>query len=347
MNGGRKIRPARALIILIISGHYIPCTKTLNSLSTRADSSKISASASTLEGELFMTLRLLSFICTVTAASIMTSIMVSCGGGAMSGGADAQKGKKSAESDDDATDPQVIAGAYLTCDNTSEANTEVSCNLESDGKKIIPTKSERIDYVADTGATKPIPRTSQNASYDAVFSGLKDISATKFKATMSRNSIPIDHWSCDGSKLPCKPIVKRTAGSSLSLSGLNGKWIGKNSDDYVLGKKDWLFDAKPAPADDYCDDRGRPVADAKKVKASWTFDGFLTGFTGLPDPSFEASAQLPYCVRKINGQTIRTGTKCSVVVAQRGPDRIHDVLVYPKDMSQTSKDQIAGLTLCN
>jgi hypothetical protein len=129
---------------------------------------------------------------------------------------------------------------------------------------------------------------------------------------------------------------------------LNGKWIGQNSDDYVLGKTVlWVFNVKPAPADDYCDAQGKPVADKEKVKASGTWDGFLTGFTGLPDPSFEASAQLPYCVRKINGQTIRTGTKCSVVVAHRGPGLIHDVLVYPKDISENSQKELAGLTLCN
>jgi hypothetical protein len=210
----------------------------------------------------------------------------------------------------------------------------------------MPTKSERVDYVANTGA-KEVPPTSQNASYNAVFSGLKSTSTTTFVARLYRNSTKISEWSCDGSKLPCTPVVKRTTGSSLSLTGLNGKWIGQNSDDYVLGKTVFfVLNVKPAPADDYCDDRGRPVADAKKVKASGTLDGFLTNFTGLPPPKIINSDASPHCVRKINGQTIRIGTKCSVVVARRGPGKIHDVLVYPKDISETSQKEIAGLTLC-
>ena len=350
MNGGRKIRPTRVLIILIISEHYILCAKTLNSLSTRADLSLISVSVNTLEGELSMTLRLLSFICTVTAASLMTSIMVSCGGGAMSGGADAQKGKNSAESDDDATDPQVIAGAYLTCDYTSEANAEVGCGLRrSDGTNITPTKSERIDYVANTGATE-VPPTSRNASYDAVFSGVKNISTTKFLARLYRNttkiseSTKISEWSCDGSKLPCKPVVTRGNGGTPpkpALQNLSGYWSGGDSmtDSFIEGSK----------AEVFCDGNGvkskTEIVDAFKKWNRILALGSIVANPPSESQKINSVQSMPACKK-----TIKSGPSCKVVPVrllnldngQLKPSRILTVLIYKDGSDMTELDKITG-----
>jgi len=286
-----------------------------------------------------MTLRQLSLICTVTAASFMTSIMVSCGGGAMSGGADAQKGKKSAESDDDATDPQVIAGAYLTCDYTSEANKEVGCNLSSAGTKITPTKSERIDYVANTGATEA-PPTSQNASYSAVFSGLKNISTTTFLARLYRKSTKISEWSCDGSKLPCKPAVSRGTGGpppppppKPALQNLSGYWSGGDSmtDSFIEGSK----------AEVFCDRNGvkskTEIVEAFKKWNSILASGSIMANRPSESQKINSVQNMPACKK-----TIKQGPGCKAVPVRLRGSNILTVLIYKDGSDMTELDKITG-----
>jgi hypothetical protein len=295
-----------------------------------------------------MKLRLLSFICTVTAAAIV----VSCGGGAMSGGADSKKDKKTSgaesASDEDATDPAIIAGAYLTCDYTSQAKSEVGCAVQNKGTNIIPAASERIDYVTRISGRESAPKNPSKNGDQVVLTASdgvnpSTISRTKFLARLIRSGMNVKEWSCDGANLPCKPV-------SHSLTGLNGYWEGSNTELYTTGEEHTMLGRKtgiPAPADDFCNSAGMPSVILTNVQRSVSvISGFSNAFTP-PKPNNTPTLPRPYCVKKINGALIRSGNNCSVVVFKPTQNsKAHDVLVYPKDISETSQKELAGLNFC-
>jgi len=322
--------------------HYARAAKGLNFSHTLADRLFISASVGTLEGELVMTLRQLSLICTVTAASVMTSIFVSCGGGAMSGGADAKKDKKSSgaesASDEDATDPQVIAGAYLTCDYTSPAKSEVGCAVQNEGKNIAPTKSERIDYFAQTNGPKNSPKNpSTNTNYPAVFTASDNVKSstmatTKFSAILTGPN-GLKEWSCDGANLPCR----------AALTNLSGYWNGVDmtTDGFI----------NQAKADVFCDGRGlKNSKDIAKAYNDWAISA-VSILSNVFNPKNNASVEtnavqdIPACKK-----STKPGPGCKVVpvrlmLTKNGklvPSGVLTVLIYKDGSDMTELDKITG-----
>jgi hypothetical protein len=166
--------------------------------------------------------------------------MVSCGGSQMTGTdqnlvkkreRQQPAGQGSTNEDADAKDPQVVTGAYLTCDRSPKdaVNPEmdaIGCSVYSgDGSLMASGNQNMLKFFKrfQTGSYMGPNLVSTASGFQALFMVPKhDTPNTKFIASY-KNQHGFDELTCDGSQLPCKKSLEypdHAAYLGLDISGL-------------------------------------------------------------------------------------------------------------------------------
>ncbi len=143
------------------------------------------------------------------------AMVASCGGTSLSGNNNIIKKKErtaASEEDGDAKDPQVVTGAYLTCersskDATGSGNDAVGCSVMSaNDKPINPSSNNKLSLKKSLNGGSYLDPTQKNTAsgHQALFINPKsETNSTKYIATYA-NNVGINEIVCDGNQLPCK-----------------------------------------------------------------------------------------------------------------------------------------------
>lgn len=280
------------------------------------------------------------------ATIVAAGTLVSCGGAStLNGGAESaqrKKEKKSAGVDDqNASDPQVVTGAYLSCEispaDTMDApasDRAVGCNVvASTGKPIKIGPSQSLDFSAKTPANITPKATNTPTGYQAVFHVLKpQLPATVYSAKLMQGSQLIKQFEGKvNDPLASLKLTENPAGRWEPLSG-NVSFVNNLVADYA-------FDEKcPASPDSYCDADGnlstKSPATTASVSACLKTPGvstWLSALAGLfkdgpkPTPApIQMGAAADICTYPKMSPSgsgsffFNQGSKCSITVISEG-----------------------------
>lgn len=255
-------------------------------------------------------------------------LISNCGGASLSGNNNIIKKKErttASEDDGDAKDPQVVTGAYLTCEislsDTADAPANeraVGCNiLKADGKPLNIGTTTQVEFSAKTPG-KDIPPKSTNTptNYQAVFNIAKAmLPSTTYHAKLLSAGKLIKELDT---------TVKNSSSPLKVTENVAATWIPAMS----MGTDIFLRDPNcPLRADDYCDANGRiKSTNPATPEAINSCAKFLSGFSDLatlfskfapPDEerkTIELGSSFCTVPKKIGGEMkyLTKGTGCSV-----------------------------------
>jgi hypothetical protein len=219
-----------------------------------------------------------------------SAALISCGNTMFSSAPDNKKETpKQASSDDDkASDPQVVAGSYLTCEITtsdkkkSSTDDAVGCNVIYNDKIVAPDKNMTVVFsstsssqVSPTSASpasaSPQPTTGVGTSTSAstatagsqpdiinlsgkpqalFFSSPAQTSVKTFHARLVSHDQVLNEFVCEGAKLPCVKPLPGLLGGRLTFATL-GLWAPKALADASISKNMLKPDCPVLP-DKFC-----------------------------------------------------------------------------------------------
>lgn len=168
-----------------------------------------------------------SFLTFNFLASLIASLLVSCGGSSLSGGGDTKKEKKTTHGDQNASDPQVVTGAYLACESSpsdkTSAQDAIGCNVMSNNQKVPASSSLSMKFYSEYQSKQSQPTQANSKSgYQALFlNSTAQTQSTRFVGQVYSGGTMLKEISCDGSKLPCvAPIIAAAANlNELKVDG--------------------------------------------------------------------------------------------------------------------------------
>lgn len=159
----------------------------------------------------------LTYLTTLTSLIFVAALFTSCGGSTMSAGGNnlikkRERKEGASGSNDDAKDPKVVTGAYLSCepspkDAGGSGSDAVGCSMRSaSGGKIQANSENKIKYYKSLNSGPYTAPSKQNTAsgHTALFDLPKsEIPNTRFIVTY-KNKSGMDELVCDGANLPCR-----------------------------------------------------------------------------------------------------------------------------------------------
>lgn len=155
-----------------------------------------------------MLIKYLTLIC----ASLIVTILASCGGANMSGFISPRKEKTDKSGAREVSEPAVVTGSYLTCDYSAKDDTgesqAVGCSMKApSGNVIQPTAANKLAFyriVKNDAYIKPDQMTNSSAPQALFRVPRAQLSESKYIATYA-NKWGMDEFSCDS--LPCRQLL--------------------------------------------------------------------------------------------------------------------------------------------
>ena len=141
----------------------------------------------------------------------------------MSDGADTKKEKKTATEDQNATDPQVVTGAYLACELSSSDKTStldaIGCNVMSNNQKVTASSQLNVKFYSEYQSKQSQPTQANSKSgYQALFMNpTAQTKSTRYISQMFSGLRMVKELTCDGNKLPCVAPLNEEQLMSLAL----------------------------------------------------------------------------------------------------------------------------------
>ncbi|MEI6398738.1 MAG: hypothetical protein WCO71_08205, partial [Pseudomonadota bacterium] len=287
-----------------------------------------------------------SFLTFNCLASLIASLLVSCGGSSLSGGGDTKKEKKTTHGDQNASDPQVVTGAYLACESAPSDKTSgqdaVGCNVMSNNQKVPVSTSLSMKFFSDfKGKHSDSSQSNSKSGYQALFiNSAVQTQTTRYVGQMYSGGTMLKEVSCDGSKLPCvaplnaqelMPLtVPKDGQLSLTSQGRDAfKKAGCTlSPDYYCASDGSIFDGQAVT--DHMDSAAKKscMSDIQSIFSAFT--SMVTGGTvdlakvfGSRIKAGVSSTQLSKsgaCVVKKQSSLLVSGTTsgCYVALVQNG-----------------------------
>lgn len=173
---------------------------------------------------------------TLICASLIVTILASCGGANMNGFISPRKEKTDKSGGREVSEPAVVTGSYLTCDysprDVDDAGQDaIGCRVSraDDKNMALTTSSDFQFYRSFNGGSYTKPSLTNSASgWQAVFKHPKSqTSKSKFIVSYA-NGAGTDEMVCEGARLPCKTqITPQTKPMHLSLT-TQGFWAPVN-----------------------------------------------------------------------------------------------------------------------
>jgi hypothetical protein len=167
-----------------------------------------------------------------TVVVIFVALLASCGGSTLSGGSNGIVGKKkerAASDDNEAKDPQVVTGAYLTCETVPKESSDpttdaVGCSVILNGKNVKPTPINKLAFYRrfNDGAMQKPSQSNTDSGHQALFVYPKsETDKSRFLATYA-NRYGIDEVVCE--TLPCRRPVNLGPTPSFIQLNVDAVW---------------------------------------------------------------------------------------------------------------------------